>query len=62
MVPGFEPMTFGMWASSHNHYTRAPTLVYLCLCLREIEKNNRAFIRTQTKLYRKNVWVIVVRE
>ena len=23
-VPGFEPMTFGLWVSSHNHYTRAP--------------------------------------
>ena len=24
MVPRFEPMTFGMWVSSHNHKTRAP--------------------------------------
>ena len=23
-VPGFEPMTYGMWVSSHNHKTRAP--------------------------------------
>ena len=22
--PGFKPTTFGMWASSHNHSTRAP--------------------------------------
>ena len=24
-VPGFEPTTFRPWASSHNHWTRAPT-------------------------------------
>ena len=26
MVPGFEPTTFRMWVSSHNHETRAPAL------------------------------------
>ena len=26
-APGFEPTTFGMRVSSHNHYTRAPALV-----------------------------------
>ena len=25
-VPGFEPTTFGMWVSSHNHKIRAPAL------------------------------------
>ena len=26
LVPGFEPMTFLTWVSSHNHYTRAPAV------------------------------------
>ena len=30
-VPGFEPTTFGTWVSSHNHLTRAPTLLLKCL-------------------------------
>ena len=30
-VPGFEPTTFVTWVSSHNHYTRAPAIVPLCL-------------------------------
>ena len=28
MVPGFKPMTFGMWVSSHNHETSAPAQEY----------------------------------
>ena len=32
MVPGFEPMTFGTWVSSHNHLTRSPALGGILLC------------------------------
>ena len=28
-APGFEPMTFGTWVSSHNHQTRAPTQTFV---------------------------------
>ena len=47
-VPGFELTTFGIWVSSHNHYTRATTFSTYDL-------RSRWFIRLVRFRFRKTV-------
>ena len=48
MVPGFELTTFGIWVSSHNHYTRATTFS-------TYDFRSRWFIRLVRFRFRKTV-------
>ena len=53
--PWFEPTTFGTWASSHNHSTRAPSLLPLDLFHRDSPFNGDWRRRRELNLKRSKV-------